>query len=168
MKTRDLPPKAGRQDRLIREHVHDPYKTRMKLPEPTLCPQCGAVYHKGRWQWTPAPEGANEELCQACHRTNDDYPAGIVTLGGGFLGQHRTEILGLAHNEEELEKGEHPLHRIMKIEDQADGSEVVVTTTDIHLPRRIGEALRRAYEGELDYHYEEESYHIRVNWRREA
>ncbi len=168
MKTRDLPQKAGRQDRLIREHVHDPYKTRMKLPEPTLCPQCAAVYHKGRWQWTPAPEGANEELCQACHRINDDYPAGIVTLGGDFLRQHRTEILGLTRNEEKLEKGEHPLHRIMKIEDRADGREVVITTTDIHLPRRIGEALHRAYEGELDYHYEEESYFIRVNWRRQA
>jgi hypothetical protein len=44
----------------------------------------------------------------------------------------------------------------------------VITTTDIHLPRRIGEALHRAYEGDLDFHYEEEAYSIRVTWRREA
>ena len=32
-------PRQPRRDRLIHEHVHDPYKTRLKLPEPTVCPQ---------------------------------------------------------------------------------------------------------------------------------
>ena len=54
----------------------------------------------------------------------------------------------------------------MAIEDE-DGT-VVITTTDIHLPRRIGEALFDAYEGELDFHYEEEAYSIRVSWRRDG
>jgi hypothetical protein len=45
---------------------------------------------------------------------------------------------------------------------------IVITTTDIHLPRRIGAALQDAYEGELEFHYEEESYAIRVSWRRDA
>jgi hypothetical protein len=47
-------PRQPRRDRLIREHVHDPYKTRLKLPEPTVCPQCGAVFNEGRWHWAPA------------------------------------------------------------------------------------------------------------------
>ena len=41
MKERNLSRRAARGDRLIREHVHDPYKTRLKLTEPTVCPQCG-------------------------------------------------------------------------------------------------------------------------------
>ena len=53
-----------RRDRLIRERIHDPYKTRLKLPEPTVCPQCGAVYHDGRWDWATRPEPAHEEVCQ--------------------------------------------------------------------------------------------------------
>ena len=166
MKQRDLSRRAARGDRLIRERVHDPYKTRRKLPESTLCPQCGAVYSKGRWQWAERPEQPHETLCQACHRINDDYPAGTLSLSGSFLGEHRTEILGLARNQEELEKGEHPLNRIMGIAD--DGGNIVITTTDIHLPRRIGEALFDAYEGELDFHYEEEAYTIRVTWHRDA
>ncbi|MDF2781538.1 MAG: ATPase, partial [Geminicoccaceae bacterium] len=40
----------------------------------------------------------------------------------------------------------------MDIEER-DGA-LVVRTTDIHLPRRIGEALHHAYRGELDFHYE--------------
>jgi len=165
MKQKGLSRRAARGDRLIREHVHDPYKTRLKLTEPTVCSQCRAVYHGGRWHWAERPDQAEEALCQACRRSNDRYPAGILTLSGAFLGEHRTEVLGLARHQEELEKGEHPLHRIMSIDEQ--GEVIVINTTDIHLPRRIGEALHSAYEGELDFHYDEESYLIRVSWKRD-
>lgn len=159
-------PRTPRRDRLIRERVHDPYKARLKLPEPTACPQCKAVYRHGRWSWGERPAGANEALCQACHRIKDKYPAGELTLRGDFVKDHKTEILHLAQNEEKLETGEHPLNRIMDIEDRGD--RVVITTTDIHLPRRIGEAIRRAYKGDLDFHYEEGSYSIRVLWKRQS
>ena len=45
-----------------------------------------------------------------------------------------------------------------------EGGGIVITTTDIHLPRRIGEALHHAYHGDLDFHYIKESYLIRVRW----
>jgi hypothetical protein len=107
-------PRPPRRDRLIREHIHDRYKTRLKLPEPTVCPQCGAVFHEGRWRWGPRPDGAHEELCQACHRINDRYPAGELTIKGEFAARHRDEIVHLARHHEEQEKAEHPLHRIME------------------------------------------------------
>ena len=37
-------------------------------------------------------------------------------------------------------------------------------TTDIHLPRRIGEAVKRAFHGTLDEHFDEGGYFVRVNW----
>ena len=166
MKHRDVPRRVDRGDRLIRERVHDPYKTRRKLPEPSVCPQCGAVYAKGRWHWAERPAEANEELCQACHRINDDYPAGTLSLSGGFLANHKGEILGLARHQEKLETGQHPLNRILRIADE--GEATVIATTDIHLPRRIGEALYDAYEGELEVQYEEDAYAIRVAWRRDS
>ena len=93
LKRQKIPPAGspltgGRHERRILgraqdEGVGDPYKLRRKLPEPTRCPACGAVYHEGRWQWMDRlPANAHEELCQACHRINDEYPAGIVTLKG--------------------------------------------------------------------------------------
>ncbi len=167
MKQKDLARRAPRMDRRIRERVHDPYKTRRKLPDPTICPDCGALFHKGRWQWNAQPPAdANTETCQACHRIRDKYPAGTVTLAGGFVDAHRDELLQLVRNQEGLEKGERPLHRIMTIE-EAPG-QVVVSTTDIHLPRRIGEAVQSAFNGTLDFRYEEEAYFLRVNWTREA
>ncbi len=167
MKKKNVGKRTPRMDRMIREHVHDPYKTRLKLAEPTVCPECGAVFHKGRWQWSATPpRDAHEEMCQACHRTKDKYPAGTLTLTGDFVGSHKDEIVHLIRHQEELEKGEHPLHRIMNIEQEP--GQIVVNTTDIHLPRRIGEALHHAYKGDLDFRYEEEAYFLRVKWSRES
>lgn len=165
MKDRDVSKHGRRGDRLIRERVHDPYKTRLKLKDPAVCPDCGAVYVSDRWTWEPAPAGAEKALCQACHRVRDKYPAGTVTLTGAFLAAHRDDILGLARHTGDREKAEHPLHRIMEIRDE-DGA-TVIETTDIHLPRRIGEAIEKAYRGTLDFHYEEEAYFLRVRWTRD-
>ncbi|MBI4529672.1 MAG: ATPase [Deltaproteobacteria bacterium] len=154
-----------RRDRLIRERVHDAYKTRKKLPEPTVCPDCLAVFHKGRWQWgARPPDSHNEERCPACHRIHDKYPAGFITLSGQFFQEHKAEIVNLAHNVELNAKAQHPLQRIMFEEEKDDG--LLITTTDIHLARGIGEALHRAYHGELDYQYAEEGNILQLSWKR--
>ena len=151
----------------MHEQVHDSYKTPCKLPEPTVCPECGAVFHGGRWQWiTPAPAGAHQTLCQACHRTNDNYPAGIVTLSGGYVPRHKEELVQMARNREQQENKEHPLHRIMSIEELPDS--LVIKTTDIHLPHHIAESLRDAFQGDLKVQYDLEGYLLRADWRREA
>ena len=116
-------------------------------------------------QWGPPPAGAKEELCQACHRTNEKFPAGIVTLSGAFLATKRPEILQLARHQEAVEKKEHPMNRIMDVEEGPD--RIVISTTDIHLPRRIGETLKRAFRGQLDLAYEEDGYFVRVGWHRD-
>lgn len=153
-----------RRDELRDELVHDTYKSGKKLAEPSRCPDCGAVYHRGRWTWDPAPAGAAEATCPACHRIKDDFPAGRVTLKGEFLASHRDEIEHLVRNCESKERAEHPLQRIIAIQAQADG--LLVTTTDIHLARGIGDALHSAYKGELEYHYNKEENLLRVEWRR--
>jgi NMD protein affecting ribosome stability and mRNA decay len=153
-----------RRDRLIREYEHDTYKAPGRLPDPTACPDCGATFLKGRWTWKAAPVGAHEAPCPACHRTRDRFPAGTVTLSGPFLAEHRDEILGLVRNHEEREKKQHPLQRIMQIETDPEG--VKITTTGTNLARGIGQALYRAYAGELDYHYADEERSLRVHWRR--
>ena len=126
----------ARMDRLVRERVHDPYGAR-------LAPQGPAAYRRIR--------GA--------------FPAGVVTVSGGFALEHKDEVVQIARHQETLEKRFRPLHRIMGFEATAAG--LAIKTTDIHLPRRIGEALHRAYKGRLEVRYEPETYFIRVNWRRD-
>lgn len=153
-----------RRDRLPLETVMDSYKSKGKLPEPTVCPDCGAVFHSGRWQWLEKPKDAHQTTCPACHRIRDHLPAGYVSLAGEFLAAHEAEILQLIHHLEAQKKTEHPLQHIMAIEKTEHGT--VVTTTDIHLARGIGEALHHAYQGELEFHCSPEQDLLRVNWSR--
>ena len=159
---------AGRRiaGRAQEDHILDPYQAQQKLPEPTACPQCGAIYHEGRWQWGQRPADAHESRCPACRRIAEHLPAGIVTLHGDFARHHKAEITGLARHEEAAEKGEHALNRIIAIEETDAG--LVINTTDIHLPRRLGEALKRAFRGDLDMHFDEHGYFVRVDWRPPA
>jgi hypothetical protein len=48
--------RPGRHFEVLDEPVNDPYQLREKLVEPSVCRDCGAVYHEGRWQWSAAPE----------------------------------------------------------------------------------------------------------------
>jgi hypothetical protein len=156
-------PPVARKDRLIHERVHDPYRSRRKPPEPSLCPVCKAVFKDGRWQWLESwPTDSHQEICQACQRVRDNYPAGLLTLSGDFVTTHRPELLGLVRNREQAERAQHPLHRIIKIEERP--AEVVVTTTDVHLPKCIGEAVHRAHKGRLHLHYEKEGCFVRAHW----
>lgn len=160
-------PGPVRRDRLIKERVHDPYMTRAKLPEPTVCPMCQVVYSEGRWQWlSSVPTGGHEELCPACRRITDKVPAGILTLSGAFFRSHRDEIMSLLNNNVEAQMAQHAVKRIMSVEDLNDES-VVVTFTDLHLPRTVGDAIRRAYQGELNIQYTEEAGMVRASWTRD-
>ena len=149
--------------RAQRKDIIDPYQARQKLSEPTVCSKCGAVYRHGRWQWGHPTENAQAARCPACRRIDDQLPAGVVTLHGAFAREHKTEIIGLAHNEEMAERGEHALNRIMGIQESEEG--LIINTTDIHLPRRIGEAVKRAFHGTLDMQFDDASYFVRVDWR---
>jgi len=122
------------------------------------------VYHKGRWHRAARPANATQHLCPACHRINDRAPAGYVTLAGAYMDGHGEDVLRLVRNEESREAQDHPLQRIMGIESR-DGV-VTVTTTDLHLARRIGDALRAAFHGELVIKYSPDEYLVRINWTR--
>lgn len=153
-----------RREQLLPELMHDSYKLGRKLAEPARCPECGAVFHKGRWTWEPAPPAAAEHRCPACSRVHDHFPAGYVTLAGEFLDGHRDEIVSLMRKCEAGEKAEHPLERIMAIEVVDNALEV--TTTGIHLAREIAERVHRAYKGELEFSYNREDNLLRAAWRR--
>jgi NMD protein affecting ribosome stability and mRNA decay len=151
-----------RRDRLVQEKQHDTYKERKKRTEPTVCTACGAVFTGGRWTWAEPPEGAVKELCPACMRISDNFPAGYVEFRGEFFDQRREEVMNLVKNEEKQEKGEHPMERIMAVSPQ-DGY-TLITTTGVHIARRLGEAVARAYQGKLSFTYGDNDKSIRVLW----
>jgi hypothetical protein len=143
---------------------NDPYALTKKLPDPSACPECRAIYRAGRWAWGAPPADAKPVTCPACRRSADGYPAGVVRLGGEYLGQHRAELERIARNVEERERAEHPLKRIIAVRE--DGGELEITTTDAKLARGIGEALHHAHKGKLTAPTRLREGVLRVRWER--
>ncbi len=153
-----------RQDRLIKEKRHDVYQEWGKWTEPTLCTGCSALFLNGRWSWKKPTGKTNKAICPACRRSADNYPAGRIEIKGEFFNEHRQETLNLISNIEKQEKERHPLERIMSVKDEKDYT--LVTTTGIHIARRIGEALSRSYKGDYSFQYAKGDKSIRVYWHR--
>ena len=153
-----------RNDRLIKEKRHDVYQEKGKRPEPTVCPQCNALFVNGRWSWGKPPKEVHETLCPACRRIAENLPAGYIEIKGRFFREHQDEILNLARNVEKQESNERPLERIISITDEKNRT--LVTTTGINIARRIGEALSRSYNGDFSFQYAEGEKSIRVYWER--
>ena len=145
----------------------NPYYEGKKYKEPTFCPNCGLVYHEGRWmdKSPPGEEGANKALCPACRRKRDRNPEGIVYLSGDYFENHKNEILHLAKNTEKRAKENRPLQRIMWSEKDSDT--LKLTTTNEHLARRIGKAIANAHDGDLDINSGDNERLVRVYWTRE-
>jgi NMD protein affecting ribosome stability and mRNA decay len=154
----------GRRDRLIKEKRHDVYQEECKLPDPTVCSECNALFVEGRWSWKETKKTAKKVVCPACKRIADNFPAGYVTMKGAFFLEKRKEILSLVRNVEKQEKSEHPLERIIAITDEKD--HVLISTTGTHLARRIGEALSRSYKGDYSCKYSDGEEIVRVSWQR--
>jgi hypothetical protein len=90
----------------------------------------------------------------------------VVTSRRDFARDHKEEMIHLARHQEEAEKTDHPPNRIINIEESAEG--VVINTTDIHLPHRIGEAIQRVFHGQIEDIFEKNGYFVKVNWTRDA
>ena len=144
----------------------DAYRPARKARGPVLCADCGAVFRKGRWSWSAAPAGAARRRCPACLRIAESSPAGYVAIAGGFYAAHRDEMLARARHCEAQEKSRHPLERIMAVRQR--GAAALLTTTSVHLARRIGHALKGAFKGELTTNYNRDDNLLRVRWSRAA
>ncbi len=152
----------------LKSRLEDPYLTRRSYKEPTLCPRCGLVYKKRRWQHIPDfdPKLAKERhKCPACRKEEDHYVMGIVYITGDFFKQRREEIVNMLRNEEKKEIGPNPLDRIMNIVEDKDG--VQVETTSENLAVHLGRMLYHSYGGDVQYKFSDEQKLARVFWHRE-
>ena len=154
----------SRMDRMVQEKRHDTYKQLGKWPESTVCKECGSLFQNGRWSWNKSIKGDSKVVCPACQRIADNCPAGYIEIKGDFFKGRREELLNLIRSEEQLEREEHPMERIISIIDENDHS--LVTTTGVHIAQRIGKALSRACHGDLSIRYGDDEKIIRVYWGR--
>ncbi|MGE3075782.1 MAG: BCAM0308 family protein [Dehalococcoidia bacterium] len=171
---KNLPVDRRRHDTIFPEAGHDPYADTLQPPSGTVCEVCGLVFARGRWTWPGksrtlplrhADSDGPTQVCPACRRIRDDYPAGFVSLSGAFVGGHLAEVLEVIEQTADVELEDHPLNRVIELTTGLDS--VDFTTTELHLPRRVGEALRDRFEGELTLDYLSDGHQLRVAWTRD-
>lgn len=164
-----MPKTFSARDRRDIKHLDkgNPYYEHKKYPEPVECSVCGLVFLGGRWTIKTVREPIkNNETCPACRLIRDKLPLGVAEFEGKFLSEAaKKELKNIIKNIEERVREKRPLQRIMKTED--DGKKITVWTTYDHLARRIGEAVYKAFKGELNIKYAEGERFARIYWRRD-
>jgi hypothetical protein len=144
----------------------DSYPHTSKAQE--VCRDCGLVQSQGRWQRLEVDDAVRAKStvrCPACKQILDRRPAGTLVLDAPFV-PHRDEINGMARNEAQAESAEHPLERLIGVEARDGG--LVVTTTGVHLARRIAHKLEHRFHREARYRYDEDQQVLRVDWAAEG
>jgi NMD protein affecting ribosome stability and mRNA decay len=150
---------------------NDPYLSRKGLKEPAQCTICRSVLHHKRWyvKEDPVVQKLQESsfrptVCPACRKAREHYAEGVITLRGEFLSAHKEEILQLVRNEESRAKKENPLEGILSTKES--GGTVEIQTTTERFAERIGKEIKRAYKGEITFHWTHGDKLVRVEWSR--
>lgn len=147
----------------------DPYLPKGAPSSAAVCEGCHAEYRNKRWYAGEgqAPVNAAKVVCPACLKIRDNFPGGIVTLHGDYVLAHKDDILHVVRNEETRARGFNPLERVMSIKENGHGG-IVISTTNEKLAQRLGRALKKAFRGEVAYHWSHDNKLVRVEWLREA
>ena len=143
--------------------LKDPYM--VKYNDPTVCPECGVVYHKKRWVFDEKlreeyNEKADKKLCPACKKIKDKFAMGFVYIETDYIKDKREEVKNHIRNLEEKELKHNPLDRVMKIEENRD--KWTIQTTTEHLAMTIGRSVARTFGGEVKFSFSEDEKMVRV------
>ncbi|MBW3625175.1 MAG: ATPase [Armatimonadetes bacterium] len=105
-------------------------------------------------------------ICPGCKQVQDHNPGGVLTLSGQFLIEHNEEIMNLIQHEDEKARGVNPLEKIMEMNKDGEDT-LVITTTNEFLVQRLGKAVHRAYNGDIEIKFGGDDVPVRVNWHRD-
>lgn len=156
---KNLPP---RRDKLYQERTSDRFSADRKAAGEAYCQVCGVHYHHGNWAWGAHSDDARSTVCPACQRIAEAAAAGIVDIPRDFFLGHREDLTRLIQNTERAEKSEHPLERLIAIEEADDAAHV--TTTGPHLADRIAHAITRQFGGHLRTHRDDHQPSMHIAW----
>lgn len=134
-----------------------------KAAHALVCSECKLVHHAGRWyRGAPPVTEVENSLCPACKRIRDGEPAGTIHVPEQFL-ERREELIAILRNAETAESEEHPLERLMQLEDDPGGG-MLVTTTGKHLARAIANKLERRFHKAARLRYGDAEGTVSVDW----
>jgi len=157
------------------DHGAGRHRPARAMREPAVCKVCGAIYAKRRWTAANGDSAVVKEqhwrpsqmiVCPACKQTSASEPRGFLFVDGAFFTTHQDDIEHVLRNEAERAAQDNVLARILNWK-RGEGHKLSLSTTTEHLAQRLGHALQKAFDGEVEYDFSHENKLARVNWHRE-
>ena len=138
-----------------------------------VCQACGAVFIRRRWVAAGTPNArltarsgpVVRATCEACRMVAEGTWRGELRVSGEFFATHHEDIEHLLRNEVARSLADNPLARIVKWTPSGPSGLTVTTTTE-HLAKRLGHALRKAFDGTVHYEFSHENKFAHVSWKR--
>jgi hypothetical protein len=138
-----------------------------------ICPVCHAISDGRHWRLDEEEyhklrqdPKVKVELCPADERIRRQMFDGEVVLRGGWLQDHREEVLNWVRNEEKRARSSNPMARLASVQER-DGYIYILTTSQA-LARRIGSGLKSAFKGRLTIQRLPYESFTRVRWARDV
>lgn len=160
----------------------DPYSMKGALKGFLQCPECQTVYYRKRWSLPGSSSSRSSQaagggpkkptrqvmvpqsfVCPACRKLRDGYAEGFLAIHWPDWVTHKTEVLGLIHNEESQATRNNPLERVMSIRTRPNGADIEPTTE--HFAQRLGKHLDRAFKEKITYQWSHKDKLARVEWQ---
>lgn len=156
------------------DHDGGRHRSAKAASSPRVCAGCRALYRNKRWTaggQGPAPRPLDPAarpahvLCPACRMGAEGLFSGEVRVSGAFVAEHHAEVETLLKREAERAAEDNPTSRILTLNSPAPDKLCVTTTTE-HLAKRLGQALAKAYQGEVHYGFSHGNKFAHVTWSR--
>ena len=138
--------------------------------EPTVCERCGAVFARRTWRRDHTVTHALLAraawgTCPACRQASRGEGFGRVVLRGSYVAAHADAIRRRIENVAARAAFTQPERRIVTIERDADGIDVI--TTSQKLAHRLVNELRKAFGGRTSYAWSDRDGSLFATWRRD-
>jgi len=139
--------------------------------DPTACERCGAVFTRRTWRRDrPVTHAllarAAWTTCPACVQASQGAGFGRLVVRGTYLAAHLDPIRRRMQNVATRASHTQPERRIVSIEGDAGGLEVI--TTSQKLAHRIAHELKKAFGGRTSYAWSDADGSLFATWQRDT
>jgi NMD protein affecting ribosome stability and mRNA decay len=139
--------------------------------EPTVCERCGAVFARRTWRRDHTVTHAllaraAWDTCPACRQASRGEGFGRLVLRGSYVAPHADAIRRRIENVAARAGFTQPERRIVSIEGDGDGLEVI--TTSQKLAHRVVNELKKAFGGRASYAWSDRDGSLFATWQRDA
>jgi len=139
-----------------------------RLPEPSACERCGAVFSKRVWRQGRRVSGALLDtvrwtVCPACEQAGAATGLGRLLQRGDYVAAHETEIRRRIANVAARSAHTQPERRVSSIDRAGDALEVI--TTSQKLAHRLARELEKAFGGRVTYAWSDDG-SLFASWKR--